>query len=47
MVANFQQEILGIFSDLVNDNVQIHMEDFTPYGDSFEDGLENIEKVLK
>jgi len=38
---------LGIFSDLINDNVEIYMDEFTPYGDSFEDGLENLEKVLK
>ena len=23
------------------------MDDFTPYGNSFEDGLENLEKLLK
>jgi hypothetical protein len=45
--ATFQREILGIFSDLVNDSVEIYMDDFTPYGDSFEEALENLEKVLK
>jgi len=43
----FQREILGIFLDPVNDNVEIYMDDFAPYGDSFEEGLENIEKVIK
>ena len=38
---------MGIFSDLVDDSVEIYMDDFTPYGNSFEEGLENLEKVLK
>jgi hypothetical protein len=37
--ATFQREILGIFSDLIDDSVEIYMDDFTPYGDSFEEGL--------
>ena len=45
--ATFQREILGSFSDLVDDSVDIYMDDFTPYGGSFEEGLENFEKVLK
>ena len=47
MPAIFQREILGIFSDLLNDSVEIYMDDFTPYGGSFKEGLENLEKVLK
>ena len=38
---------MGIISDLVNDTVEIYRDDFTPYADSFEEGLENLEKVLK
>ena len=45
--ATFQREILGIFFDLVDDSVEIYMDDFTPYGDSFKEGLENLEKVLE
>ena len=45
--ATFQRAILIIFFDLVNDNVEIYMDDFTPYGNSFEEALENLEKVLK
>jgi hypothetical protein len=37
----------GIFSDLVDDCVAIYMDDFTPYGDTFETTLSNMEKVLK
>jgi hypothetical protein len=45
--ATFQREILGIFSDLIDDSVEIYMDDFTPYGDSFLEGLKNLEKVLE
>lgn len=38
---------IGILFDLINDSVEIYMDDFTPYGDSFEHGLLNLEKVLK
>lgn len=38
---------IGNFFYLVNDSVEIYMDDFTPYGYSFEESLENLEKVLK
>ena len=43
----FQREILGSFSDLLNDCLEIFMDDFTPYGDAFEIALANLEKVLE
>jgi hypothetical protein len=39
--------MIGIFSDMVNDCIEIFMDDFTPYGTNFEDALSNLEKVLK
>ena len=42
--ATFQREILGIFSDLLNDYLEIFMDDFTPYSDAFETRLVNLEK---
>eukprot|EP00253_Pinus_taeda_P004780 PITA_04780 len=45
--ATFQGAILGIFSDLLNDCLEIFMDDFTPYGDAFETALVNLEKVLE
>jgi hypothetical protein len=45
--ATFQQDILGIFFDLVNESLDIYMDDFTPYGDTFDMALANLEKVLK
>lgn len=38
---------MGIFSDLVDDIVEIYMDEFTPYEDSFEEGFENLEKLLE
>eukprot|EP00253_Pinus_taeda_P007704 PITA_07704 len=44
--TTFQRAVLGIFSDLIHDCVEVYMDDFTVYGDSFEEALENLEKVL-
>ena len=38
--------MIGIFSELVNDSMEICMDDFTPYGKYFEEALKNLEKVL-
>ena len=38
--------MIGIFSELVNDSMEIFMDDFTPYGKDFEEALKNLEKVL-
>ncbi|KAH9320367.1 hypothetical protein KI387_043963, partial [Taxus chinensis] len=34
--ATFQRAVLSIFSDLSHDCVEIYMDDFTIYGDTFE-----------
>jgi hypothetical protein len=39
--------VIGIFSDMVNDCMEIFMDDFTPYGINFDEALSNMEKVLK
>ena len=44
--ATFQRAVIGIFSELVNDSMEIFMDDFTPYGKDFEEALENLKKVL-
>lgn len=46
-LATFQRAVIRIFFDLVNDCLEIYMDDFTSYGDSFEEALTNLEKVLK
>ncbi len=40
----FQRAVLAIFADL--EFVEIYMDDFSMFGDSFEEYLENLEKVL-
>lgn len=47
--ATFQRVVLNIFSYLIHDYhiVEIYMDDFTPYGISLEEGLENINKFLQ
>jgi hypothetical protein len=45
--TTFQRVVIGIFSDMINDSMKIFMDDFTPYGVSFEEALQNLEKVLK
>ena len=44
--ATFQRAVLGIFSDLIHDCVEVYMDDFTAYGNTFHEALDNIEKVL-
>ena len=43
----FQWAVIGIFSEMVNACMEFFMDDFTPYGDSFDEALENLENVLK
>ena len=45
--ATFQRVVLCIFSELVHDSVKIYMDDFTPYGDEFQEDLSNLGKVLR
>eukprot|EP00253_Pinus_taeda_P005571 PITA_05571 len=44
--ATFQRAVLSIFAELVHDSVEIYMDDFTPYGSSFQEALSNLGKVL-
>jgi len=43
----FQRVVIGIFSIMLNDSMEIFIDDFTPYGVNFEDALQNLEKILK
>ena len=42
--ATFQRVALAIFDDL--EFVEIYMDDFSVFGDSFQEALKNLEKVL-
>ena len=45
--ATFQRCMMSIFSDLVEEVMEIFMDDFTVYGSSFDQCLKNLETVLK
>jgi hypothetical protein len=46
-LATFQRAILSIFNDLISEGIEFYMDDFTPYGDNFDQALNNMEKVLE
>ena len=37
--------ILSIFSNLINEGLDIYMDDFNPYGDDFYEALQTLEKL--
>ena len=39
--------MVGIFSEYVESIIEVFMDDFTVYGNSFEDCLNNLTKILK
>ena len=43
----FQRCMMSIFSDLVEEAMEIFMDDFSVYGSSFEHCLQNLETVLQ
>ena len=45
--ATFQRCMMSIFSDLVEEVMEIFMDDFTVYGSSFDQCLKNLETVLQ
>ena len=46
-LATFQRVVLGIFSNLIHDCVEVYMDEFIVYGNNFEEALQNLEKKLK
>ncbi|XP_070042983.1 uncharacterized protein [Nicotiana tomentosiformis] len=45
--ATFQRGMLAIFTDMVEDIMEVFMDNFFMVGDSFEDCLHNLRRVLK
>lgn len=45
--GTFQQCMISIFSDYVENIIKVFMDDFTVYGASFNECLNNLAKVLK
>jgi len=46
-LATFQRCMLAIFSDLVENCIEVFMDDFSVFGSSFQSCLENLNTVLK
>ena len=46
-LGTFQRCIMGIFSDIIEIILEIFMDDFSVFGDSYEGYLENLRKVLE
>lgn len=44
--ATFQRVVLAILVDLTNDCVEVYMDEFTMHGDTFDDALKNLDRVL-
>ena len=44
--ATFQRCMMSMFSNLVEEAMKIFMDDFSIYGSSFENCLENLETIL-
>ena len=38
---------MNIFSELINEGLEIYMDDFTSYGEDFDQALKTLEKVLE
>ena len=45
--GTFQRFMMGIFSDMIEIILEIFMDDFSVFGDSYEGCLENLRKVLE
>ena len=45
--ASFQRCMMSIFSDMIDKIMEVFMDNFTIYGKTFTDCLENLEKVLQ
>jgi hypothetical protein len=45
--ASFQRCMMSIFSNMIEKIMEVFMDDFTIYGKTFNDCLENLDKVLQ
>jgi hypothetical protein len=45
--ASFQRCMMVIFSDLIEKVMEVFMDDFSIYGNTFKDCLANLDKMLK
>jgi hypothetical protein len=45
--ASFQRYMMPIFFDMIEQIMEVFMDDFSVYGKTFDDCLENLDKVLQ
>ncbi|KAJ9535982.1 hypothetical protein OSB04_un000851 [Centaurea solstitialis] len=45
--ATFQRCMMSIFSDMLEQSMEVFMDDFSVYGRSYENCLQNLERILK
>ncbi|KAJ9535750.1 hypothetical protein OSB04_un001096 [Centaurea solstitialis] len=45
--ATFQRCMMSIFSNMLENSMEVFMDDFSIYGTSYDDCLQNLEKILK
>jgi hypothetical protein len=46
-LASFQRCMMSIFSDISEEIMKVFMDDFSIYGKTFDDCLENLDRVLE
>ena len=46
-LASFQRCMMSIFSDMIEEIIEVFMDDFSIYEKTFDDCLENLDKVLQ
>ncbi|GKC89366.1 reverse transcriptase domain-containing protein [Tanacetum coccineum] len=46
-LATFQRCMLAIFHDMIAESVEVFMDDFSVYGNSFNNCLNNLDKMLQ
>ena len=44
--TTFQRCVISIFSDMVEHYLEVFMDDFSVFGDSFDECLSNLQNVL-
>ena len=45
--ASFQRCMMSIFSDMIEEIMELFMDDFSVYGKTFDDCLENLDRFCK
>jgi hypothetical protein len=45
--ASFQRRMMSIFSDMIEEIMEVFIDDFSIYGKTFDDCLENLDKILQ